>query len=85
MLSLNALNFIKETENFKQKIADQNLEVDFCLEIRIRLLPNPKDQYYYYQVYFDFGLPGNSKKDILARVKINEDGSFELLELEYVK
>ncbi len=81
MLSINALNYVTGLEIFREKALSKDVDIDYCLEIRSKLLPNPVAQYYYYDIYFDFGIPGQSDKDLKAKVKINENGTFELLEL----
>ena len=82
LLPVAALEFITKSDAFKQKVKIADLKPDYCLEIRIKLLPNPIDEYYYYQVYFDYGLPGNSKKDIICKLRIFSDGSFQILQLD---
>jgi hypothetical protein len=44
---------------FKQKMSSANSNIDYCLDITLRILDNPVAQYYH-EVYFDFGILGKN-------------------------
>ncbi|KQT23848.1 hypothetical protein ASG22_07425 [Chryseobacterium sp. Leaf405] len=83
LLPVNALNFIMNSPEFVNKMTQEHINPNFGLEVKMRLLPNAEQRYFYYDMYFDYGLPGKSLKDVFAKVRVKDDGSFEILQMKF--
>ncbi|MEG1666743.1 hypothetical protein [Chryseobacterium sp.] len=84
MLPVKALDFVMNSQVFINKMNQKQINPDFCLEIKMRLLPNAEERYYYYDMYFDYGLPGKSIKDVLVKVKVLPQEHFEILQINFL-
>ena len=82
MLISNAINFVINSPQFANKVQHFHLNINACRRLDTKLLADVASQTYYFELYFDFGNAGQSTNDILARVKILTDGSFQLLHFE---
>jgi hypothetical protein len=82
MLINNAISFVINSSQFAQKVQQANLNINACRRLDTKLLADVASETYYFELYFDFGNAGQSTNDILARVKILTDGSFQFLYFE---
>lgn len=84
MIIQNALVFITNSNKFASAIANYPANGAFCRSIDIKIIYDENTKSVYYEAYFDYGDPGQSPNDILAKVKY-DNGDFKDLYVTKVK
>ncbi|PIF47401.1 hypothetical protein CLU96_4453 [Chryseobacterium sp. 52] len=83
MLPTNAIQFIMQAPQFIAHIQSNGLDPNICHEINIRLINDEVNNISYFDVYFDYGMPGNGTKDVIATVKIIDIDQFQLVNIKF--
>lgn len=78
LLPLNALDFLVQSSVFIKHINDYNINPDAINEISIKHYRSEKHGHLF-EIYFDYGNEGESKKDFIADIKIIGHNEFEIL------
>lgn len=85
MLPLNAIGFAMSSPRFNELMVEGEINPDYCLGIKMRRIRNESSRFSYYEMYFDFGRPDLSIKDVVATVKIIGPNEFEILEMKFLR
>jgi|GEM_PF-4061759 hypothetical protein len=84
MLPVNAIQFIMGSPQFINVMNQNGVDPNYCLGIKMRRIRDEIGGYSYYEVYFDYGNPDLSAKDVVATVKIINNNRFQLVQLRPV-
>lgn len=85
MEPVNAIQFIIESPQFTNIMAQNEVNPNHCLGIKLRRIRDEAGGYSYYEVYFDYGNPDLSAKDVVATVKIINNNRFQLVQMRPIQ
>jgi len=84
MLPLNAIGFAMNSPQFHGLMQQGQLDPNYCLGIKMRKIRDESGGFSYFEMYFDFGKPDLSIKDVVAAVKIIGLNQFQLLGMKFL-
>jgi hypothetical protein len=80
MLVQDIIRRVIESNEFRTIVADRNIVLDACYQLNVVMYKN--NQQTFYRLYFDFGVPGESDKDVRAIVKVNSLTDYTIISLQ---
>ncbi len=82
MLIQKAIDHAINTKEFEVKAGKLGIELDACRGINVKLVADNEKEIHLYEMTFDFGKAGPSSHDINLTLRINDNGSFTLVEFQ---
>ena len=82
MLVQNAINALINSVEFKNLLKTKKIKEDGCHELTATI--KKAVDYWYYEIYCNYNDPSNKNNDIIASVKVNEDGSGTVLNVKFL-
>ncbi len=79
MLVQNSINALLNSSAFKNFIEDHSFDINACHELVVKI--KKAQGFWYYEIYLNYHDPTTTTNDIVANVKINEDGTGQVLNI----
>lgn len=79
MLPIRVLQFIMGAPEFIAHITKNGINPHICLEMKMRRVLT--EEYLFYDVHFDYGLPDLDSKDITVRVLMIDNDTFRISQI----
>lgn len=83
MLVQNAINAFINSKKFKDLLILKKINEDVCHELTAKIKRDEKGNWYY-EIYCNYNDPSTKDNDIIGKVKVNEDGTGKVLNVQFL-